>query len=250
MAAPIYGWNPYASTAKRVQRRGDGHGAVGGPPGRALTAKEFFEETGDPLLALTGTFEVSAQAQHRLEAICARCKTTFSEASNVGHWECRFHPGAPAGSDHDQNRQWPMGAYSCCGFSDHVGSRLYSSKYATGCTRCDHSVDGSNPRLMPDISVDASSPFIEPPITDAVVSTTSESIERGAMRIFHVVRRFDWHEVKIRLRYGLSRDVPALEDQLRHACALGIILDRAAPYLIPCPESPFPASMFTPRDRV
>lgn len=71
--------------------------------------------------------------------VCARCKSSFMELTNIGRWECAFHPGktvrlAGQRSAYDEkgrllvvnNQEW-----SCC-------KRHVNPYQDNGCVPCDH----------------------------------------------------------------------------------------------------------------
>lgn len=82
------------------------------------------------------------------ELVCVRCGVLFTELSNIGKWECSFHPGKKTrGAQNHSIRtsaawvQTPEYRWSCCG-------KLWSSNHDAGCVSCDH----SNKRFVMDKS--------------------------------------------------------------------------------------------------
>ena len=103
---------------------------------------------------------------------CTRCNAIFTEISNVGCWQCKYHPGV---LDHDK-KEW-----SCCGEKPHLVSNYdHFARYATwkdkfspvplysiGCTPCDHLSYESQVKYE-DIEVENIAqliPFMKPPLT-------------------------------------------------------------------------------------
>lgn len=68
--------------------------------------------------------------------VCGRCGVKFTELTNMGRWECKYHPGheepAKTYSRKLTSGGWEpvrYGKWTCC------GKQLYQE----GCTACDHS---------------------------------------------------------------------------------------------------------------
>jgi hypothetical protein len=71
-------------------------------------------------------------------SVCARCHQIYQEITNVGRWECSWHPGQKVIKDETRRIRTsgpsvssPLIVWSCCG-------RHWSSNHEAGCVPCDH----------------------------------------------------------------------------------------------------------------
>ncbi len=104
---------------------------------------------------------------------CSRCNKIYTEISNVGCWQCKYHPGV---LDHDK-KEW-----TCCGEKAHLVSNYNSfarygiwkdkfspvPMYSIGCTPCDH-LSYDSPLPYKDVNVENIAqliPFMHPELTE------------------------------------------------------------------------------------
>lgn len=73
-------------------------------------------------------------------SVCARCHRIYQELTNIGRWECSWHPGRKVMEDETRRTSTsgpsflnPKIVWSCCG-------RHWTPNHEDGCIPCDHTM--------------------------------------------------------------------------------------------------------------